>query len=487
MKINFANFSLPKNGALIVAVQKGKKLGKAAADLDKKHGGIIATAIKNNPSFEAKHGQTLLITNLEFGRLLLCGVDVDAKNPEKSLLSLGGKLYSLLNSHKIKTATFAPELSDADCAKIALGATLKSYYFGKYFTKKKADELPCVENITISVSSPAKAQGLFKAEQLIADAISFTKNLVTEPANVIYPESYAAEIKKLSKSGLKVEVLGEAAMKKLGMGSILSVGQGSARESQMVIMTYNGGKKGEKPLAFVGKGVTFDTGGISIKPASGMDEMKFDMAGSATVVGLMKLLAERKAKVNAVGVVGLVENMPSDRATRPGDVVKSMSGQTIEVLNTDAEGRLVLADCLWYTQSRFKPKFIVNLATLTGAIIVALGSSRAGMFSNDDELAKKLEKVAELTDENLWRLPLGEVYDKQINSQIADMQNIGTDREAGSIMGAVFLQRHVNGTPWAHLDIAGTAWCKKGSDIHPKGATAWGVRLLDKLVREYYE
>ena len=489
MKINFANYSQPKTGALVVTITKGKKLSKTAAELDKKHGGIIARAIKNNPSFEGKNGQALLVTNLEFGRLIAFAVDVDSKNPEKSLLGIGGKLYTLLNSHKIKSATFVAE--DLDASKIALGATLKSYYFGKYFTKKKADELPQLETLTIATNNPAKAQSAFKQDQLIANAITMTKNLVTEPANVIYPESYAAEIKKLTASGLKVEVLGEAEMKKLGMGSILSVGLGSARETKMVVMSYNGGKKGangdNRPLAFVGKGVTFDTGGISIKPANGMDEMKFDMAGSATVVGLMKLLAERKAKVNAVGVVGLVENMPSGTATRPGDVVTSMSGQTIEILNTDAEGRLVLADCLWYTQNRFKPKFMINLATLTGAVIVALGSSRAGMFSNDEKLAERLTKVADLTGEDLWRLPLGDVYDKQINSAIADMQNIGADREAGTIMGAVFLQRHVNGYPWAHLDIAGTAWSKKDSDLHPKGATAWGVRLLDKLVSEYYE
>jgi leucyl aminopeptidase len=485
MKINFANFSVPKSGALVVAVYKNKKLSATAAKLDKAHNGIITRAIKNSPNFEGKSGQAMLVTNLEFGKLIAFGVEIDEKNPERSALVLGGKLYSLLNSHKIKTATFAAE--DLDAAKIALGAQLKSYYFGKYFTKKKAEELPQLQNLTIATGNVSKAQSEFKKEELIADAVEFTKNLVTEPGNVIYPESYAAEIRKLSKSGVKVEVLNEAAMKKLGMGSILSVGDGSERESQMVVMTYNGGKKGAKPLAFVGKGVTFDTGGISIKPANNMDEMKFDMAGSAAVVGLMKLLAERKAKVNAVGVVGLVENMPSGAATRPGDVVRSMSGQTIEILNTDAEGRLVLADCLWYTQNRFKPEFMINLATLTGAIIVALGSSRAGLFSNDDKLAEKLIKAGDMTGEDLWRLPLGDIYDKQINSQIADMQNIGSEREAGSIMGAVFLERHVNKTPWAHLDIAGTAWSKKDSDIHPRGATAYGVRLLDKLVREYYE
>jgi leucyl aminopeptidase len=485
MQITFSKFSMPKKGATVVTVTKGNKLSKTAAELDKKLGGVITTALKTADNFEAKNGQSLMVTSLSSGKLIVVGVEIDAKNPAKSLESLGGKLYSMLNSHKIKQATFAADGLDA--AKIALGAKLKSYDFGKYFTKKKADEKPQLASLTIATENPSKAENDYKKESLVADSVFLTRDLVSEPANVLYPESYAAEIKKLSKSGVKVEVLGEAAMKKLGMGSILSVGDGSQRETQMVIMTYNGGKKGAKPLAFVGKGVTFDTGGISIKPSNGMEEMKFDMAGSAAVVGLIKLLAERKAKVNVVGVVGLVENMPSGTATRPGDVVKSMSGQTIEILNTDAEGRLVLADCLWYTQQRFKPEFMINLATLTGAIIVALGSSRAGLFSNDDELAERLFKTGQKTGEELWRLPLGDVYDKQINSDIADMQNIGADREAGSIMGAVFLQRFVNNHKWAHLDIAGTAWTKKGNDVTPKGATAFGVRLLDQLVRDYYE
>jgi leucyl aminopeptidase len=485
MQITFSKFSTTKKAAVIVTVDKNKKLSKTAAELDKKLGGIIAKTVKNTESFEAKHGSSLMVTTLDNGRLIVIAVDIDSKNPEKSLLNLGGKIYSMLNGHKIKSAIFAAEGLDA--AKIALGARLKSYYFGKYFTKKKEDEKPQLKELVIACDNPTKVQESYKKEQVTADAIFYTRNLVTEPANVLNPESYAAEIKKLTKSGLKVEILGEAEMKKLGMGSLLSVGDGSVRETQLVVMSYNGGKKGDKPLAFVGKGVTFDTGGISIKPANGMEEMKFDMAGSAAVVGLMKLLAERKAKVNVVGVVGLVENMPSGSATRPGDVVTSMSGQTIEILNTDAEGRLVLADALWYTQDRFKPQIMVNLATLTGAIIVAIGSSRAGLFSNDDTLADRLFKVGEQTGEELWRLPLGDVYDKQINSDIADMQNIGADREAGSIMGAVFLQRFVNGTKWAHLDIAGTAWTKKGNDITPKGATAFGVRLLDKFIREYYE
>jgi leucyl aminopeptidase len=310
---------------------------------------------------------------------------------------------------------------------------------------------------------------------------------VSEPSNVLYPESYAKRIKALEKSGLKVTILGEKEMTKLGMNSLLCVGQGSERESQLVVIEYQGGKKGDKPVAFVGKGVTFDTGGISIKPAKNMEDMKYDMGGSATVVGLMKLLAERKAKVNAVGVVGLVENMPSGSAIKPGDVVTSMSGQTIAVLNTDAEGRLVLADALWYTQSKFKPKFMVNLATLTGAISVALGSARCGLFSNNDELSERLYASGKKTGDEVWRLPLGPEYDSQIDSEIADMQNIGLYGEAGSITAAQFLQRHVNETPWAHLDIAAVCWADRPQDTVPKGARGFGVMLLNDLVKEHYE
>ena len=322
------------------------------------------------------------------------------------------------------------------------------------------------------------------------DGIFFTRDLVSEPANIIYPESLAEKCKELSTLGVKVEILGVKEMAKLGMGSLLGVGQGSAKESKLVVMQWNGdSNKSDAPLAFVGKGVTFDTGGISIKPAGGMEEMKWDMGGAGTVIGLLKTLAGRKAPVNAVGVAGLVENMPDGNAQRPGDVVTSMSGQTIEVLNTDAEGRLVLADALWYTQERFKPRFVIDLATLTGAIIVALGTSRAGMFSNNDTLAQQLSAAGKKSGEDVWRMPLADVYDKQIDSVIADMQNIGADREAGSITAAQFLQRFIKDkeTPWAHLDIAGVAWTKKDLDTCPKGATAFGVQLLNQLVADYYE
>ena len=317
------------------------------------------------------------------------------------------------------------------------------------------------------------------------DSYFFVRDLVSEPANVLHPESYAEICETLKKDGLEVQVFGEAEMTKLGMHSLLGVGQGSYKESKMVILKWNGGKKGEAPLAFVGKGVTFDTGGISIKPSTNMEDMKTDMGGSAVVVGLLRNLAQRKAKVNVVGAIGLVENMPSGNAQRPGDVVRSMSGQTIEVINTDAEGRLVLADVLHYTNTKFKPKFIVDLATLTGAIIVALADVYAGLFSNDDELAKKIESCGLKVGERAWRLPLGEEYDEMINSDIADMKNVGSGRGAGSTTAAQFLKRFVGETKWAHLDIAGVAWRGKGDAMAVKGASGYGVRLLNELVKTY--
>ena len=311
--------------------------------------------------------------------------------------------------------------------------------------------------------------------------------LKTSPAVAL-----AAEAEKLAKLGVKVEVLDEPKMRELGMNALVAVGQGSARLPRLVVMEWHGVKaagdaESKRPLAFVGKGVTFDTGGISIKPAAGMADMKWDMAGSAVVIGLMRLLASRKARVNAVGIAGLVENMPSGTAQRPGDIVTSMSGQTIEVLNTDAEGRLVLADALWYCQDRFKPRLMIDLATLTGAVIVALGHHRAGLFANSDELAERLIEAGKAVGEQVWRLPLDESYDREIDSDAADVKNIASGRAGGSIIGAQFLQRFVNDVPWAHLDIAGMAWSTKDAPTVPKGATAFGVRLLDRLVSAYYE
>jgi len=342
----------------------------------------------------------------------------------------------------------------------------------------------------VATAVPSAAERAYQPLDRTTDAVFLTRDLVSEPANVIYPESLAAQAEALTDLGLAVEVLDEQRMQKLGMNALLGVAQGSARPPRLVVMEWHGADGGGKlrsPLAFVGKGVTFDTAGISIKPAAGMGDMKWDMAGSAVVIGLMRLLAARKAKVDAVGVVGLVENMPSGTAQRPGDIVTSMSGQTIEVLNTDAEGRLVLADALWYCQDRYKPRLMIDLATLTGAVIVALGHHRAGLFSNNDELASRLIEAGNAVGEEVWRLPLDERYDRDIDSDAADVKNIGSGRDAGSILGAQFIQRFVADVPWAHLDIAGMAWSSKDTATVPKGATAFGVRLLNQFVARYYE
>ncbi len=363
------------------------------------------------------------------------------------------------------------------------GIKLKSYIFQKYKTKKN--------NKIIKINITGKNKPDFK-DQLKFEAVEqgtfYTRDLVSEPGNILHPDEYAKRINSLRKFGLKIKIYDEKKLKKLGMNTLLGVGQGSIRGSYLVTMEWNGLKDKSKPLAFVGKGVCFDTGGISLKPAKFMEDMTYDMAGSAVVVGLMKSLAIRKAKVNAVGVVGLVENMPGGNALRPGDILKSYSGKTVEVLNTDAEGRLVLADALTYTEEKFKPKIIVDLATLTGAIIVSLGSEYAGLFSNDDKLSNQLINAGENVEERVWRMPLSKNFDKLINSKNADMQNINYVGGAGSTTAAQFLQRFIlNKTPWAHLDIAGMAFSKYGGALNSSGATGYGVRLLNKLIEDNYE
>jgi len=386
---------------------------------------------------------------------------------------------------KIKGAKLAPH---DIAANLAFGARLRSYRFDKYLTKEKPEDKPSLKTLNLAVPAAARARKAFEPLARIADGVFFTRDLVSEPANVIYPESLAAAAKTLAKLGVEVEVLDEKAMAKLGMGALLGVGQGSARPPRLVVMQWKGAARGKdaRPLAFVGKGVTFDTGGISLKPAANMEDMKWDMGGAGVVIGLMQALAGRKARVNAVGVAGLVENMPSGTAQRPGDIVKSLSGQTIEVINTDAEGRLVLADALWYTEQRFKPRIMIDLATLTGAIIIALGHEYAGLFSNNDELAQRLARAGKVVGEPLWRMPMSQEYDKAIKSDAADMKNVG-NRAAGSITAAQFLQRFVKEAPWAHLDIAGVTWSSKDKPTVPKGGTAFGVRLLERLVADYYE
>jgi leucyl aminopeptidase len=497
MKISFAKPELPETGSVAVAVMDGRKLGLHAAQIDKQTKGSVARAMGASrfKGGAEEHLALLAPAGVAAQSVILLGFGVAAKLDALTAQAIGGRLLVLLNAAGEKEATLlieavpgAPIDENQIAANIAYGARLRGYRFDKYRTKEKPEQKPTLKRLTIGVSEPNAAKKAYDPLEKIAEGVNFTRDLVSEPANVIYPETLAEQAKTLTEYGIDVKVLGEAEMEKLGMGALLGVGMGSERESQLVVMRWQGAADPKaKPVAFVGKGVTFDTGGISIKPAAGMEDMKWDMAGSGVVIGLMRALAARKAKVNAVGVVGLVENMPSGTAQRPGDIVTSMSGQTIEVLNTDAEGRLVLADALWYTQENFKPAFIVDLATLTGAIIVALGQYCAGMFSNDDELSDRLTAAGKGTSELVWRMPLAPAYDKLIDSPAADMKNIG-GRWGGSITAAQFLQRFIQkGVPWAHLDIAGMAWSDKDAPTVPKGATAFGVRLLERLVADHYE
>jgi Leucyl aminopeptidase len=376
----------------------------------------------------------------------------------------------------------------AEAADFALGMLLRAYSFDSYKTKKKDDEdkVPQTVSVTIVTAAHEAAAKAFSGAEAVAGGVTLARELVNLPPNVLGPVEFADKAKQLEKLGVEVEVLTEAEMKELGMGALLGVAQGSVRPPRLAIMQWKGGKAGEAPLAFIGKGVTFDTGGISIKPGASMEDMKGDMGGAAAVTGLMHTLAARKAKVNVVGIIGLVENMPDGNAQRPGDIVTSMSGQTIEIINTDAEGRLLLCDALWYCNDRFKPRFMVNLATLTGAIMVALGNVHAGLFSNNDALSAELTGAGEATGEKLWRMPLGKDYDKMIDSKFADMKNTG-GRYAGSITAAQFLKRFVGETPWAHLDIAGTAMNSPSNEINQSWGSGFGVRLLDELVRAHYE
>ena len=402
--------------------------------------------------------------------------------------SLGAELYGRVNFGKNAEYFLNSESAESKhknfIGHLLHGLKLKSYEFKKYKTKK--DSRVITINIFGKKNKPSFSDQLkFKA---LEEGTFYARDLVSEPGNILHPDEYAKRLNLLKKDGLKVTIYDKKKLKKLGMNALLGVGMGSIRGSYLITIEWNGAKNNSKPLAFVGKGVTFDTGGYSLKPARFMEDMTYDMAGSAAVVGLMKNLALRKAKINAVGVVGLVENMVSGVAQRPGDIVKSYSGKTIEVLNTDAEGRLVLADALSFTEKKFKPKFIVDLATLTGAIIVCLGSEYAGLFSNDDNLSKEILKAGEIVEEKLWRMPLHKNYDKLMNSKNADIQNINYVGGAGSTTAAQFLQRFIlNKTPWAHLDIAGMAFSKYGGALNSGGATGFGVRLLNQLIEENYE
>jgi len=423
-------------------------------------------------------------------RLLVVGTGPGSA-PREASDKVGGTAAARLQTSGEKRAVI--DLSglgyDADAAaRVGLAAALRSWRYDRYRTKLKDNQKPTLEEIVVVGGDAGAAKRYEQRWAPVVEGVSLTRELVTEPANIIYPESFVERVRASIKgAGLEVEVLDRAAMEKLGMGALLGVAQGSVREARLLILKWNGGGKGGQPVAFVGKGVTFDTGGISIKPAAGMEAMKWDMGGAGAVVGALKALALRKAKANVVGVCGLVENMPSGAAQRPGDVVTTMSGQTVEVINTDAEGRLVLADAVTYVQRTFKPSTIIDLATLTGAILISLGHEWAGLFSNNDELAGKLQAAAEESGDKVWRMPLGEPFDRLIDSPIADMKNVGP-REGGSITAAQFIQRFVdNGVKWAHVDMAGKAWADKASVTYDKGATGFGVRLLDQYVADVLE
>jgi leucyl aminopeptidase len=426
-------------------------------------------------------------------RLIVLGTSPEKEGEKIDYLRLGGLVIAKLGKAKRASVLFDFAAPPADlehaAGDFALGLRLRAYKFDQFKTKKsKKDDQDPQGPLDLALAGAdvgALTKALAKTSGL-ADGVDFARTLVNLPPNQLYPESFAEKAKGLEKLGVDVEILDVPAMEKLGMGALLGVGQGSVRPSRVVIMRWNGGAKGAQPVAFVGKGVCFDSGGISLKPGAGMEDMKGDMAGAACVVGLMHALASRKAKANVVGAIGVVENMPDGNAQRPGDIVTSMSGQTIEIINTDAEGRLVLADVLWYVQDSYKPVFMVDLATLTGAIIVALGKEYAGLFSNNDELSERLTQAGQATGEKLWRMPMGPVYDKQIDSKFADMKNTG-GREGGSISAAQFLQRFVNDTPWAHLDIAGTGMGSSTGDLNQSWGSGFGVRLLDRLVADYYE
>lgn len=490
MKIEFVA-AVDAAEILAVPVFEDRTFTTAGTALDGKANGALTKAAGKG-RFTGKAGQSLSIAapaGVEADVVLLVGAGAKDKLDDLAVEAFGGNAYAAVKLSGAEVLTIdASDLSPEQAARVGFAARLAAYRFDKYRTTQKSDKIPSITAIRVVTTDLRGAEAALEPLSAVADGVIFARDLVSEPANVLYPAEFAKRVKALESLGLEVEILGEAEMEKLGMRTLLGVGQGSRRESQLAIMKWNGGEAGAQPLAFVGKGVCFDTGGISIKPADGMEDMKWDMGGAAAVTGTMIALASRKAKANVIGVLGLVENMPDGNAQRPGDVVVSMSGQTVEVINTDAEGRLVLADALWYTQERFKPKFMIDLATLTGAMIVALGLDYAGVFSNSDDVADPILAAAKKVGENFWRMPIPAIYEQHIDSKIADVKNTGNGRAGGSITAALFLQRFTNGVPWAHLDIAPTAWANKSpSPTVPEGGVGFAVRTLDRMVTDSYE
>ena len=516
LDITFVALSAEPEKTLAVLASANMTLGPKARAIDEATGGGLARAAEA-AQFKGKAKTSIELlapAGIEASRLLMIGIGKPAEASELDWVNLGGYALGLIVGRKTERASLIVDVEGSGDVKvedivawIAEGAILRQYTFRKYLTKMEGEggELNAVDKndeqiskaqtarreglheLIIHCAQPEKAKALFQRRRAVSNGVFLARDLVNEPANMLGPVEFAERVKALETVGVEVEILDAAQLAELGMGALLAVAKGSERPARVAVMQWNGAKsKRAKPLAFVGKGVVFDTGGISIKPAQGMEDMKGDMGGAACVSGLMWALAERKAAVNAVGLIGLVENMPSGTATRPGDIVTSMSGQTIEVLNTDAEGRLVLADLLWYAQQRFKPKLVIDFATLTGAIMVALGKEYAGLFANDDKLAADIVEAAKPTGEKVWRMPLDKAYDKLIESKNADMKNIG-GRWAGSCTAAAFLERFIKDTPWAHIDLAGTAMDAPRSDINPSWGSGWGVRLMDRMVADKHE
>jgi leucyl aminopeptidase len=489
LEIRFASPAAPESGALALLLPEGAALEGVGEAADLSCNGALRRAIDAAEFKGRKSQSSTILAPGPFSRVVTIGLGKAEDLKPLTAEEAGGTAAGAL-AREEEAVLDASRVPPALAAAAAMGAVLRSWRFDRYRTKEKPEDKPRLQRLTILTTEPDSARAEWTKLEAIARGVFLTRELVSEPANILTPAEMANRCEPLRDLGLEVEILGLAELTELGFGALLGVSQGSPNEPRMVVLRWPGksgaGNKLNEPLAFIGKGVTFDTGGISIKPAAGMEDMKWDMAGAGTVIGLMAALAGRRAPVDVVGLVGCVENAVSGTAQRPGDVVKSYSGQTIEVLNTDAEGRLVLADVVWYCQEKYNPRFMVDLATLTGAMIVALGHEHAGMFSTDDTLAQQLLAAGLETGEKVWRMPLGEEYDKQLKSDIADMKNI-TGRPGSSITAAHFIGRYTNGKPWVHLDVAGVVWSSKDAATIPKGATAWGVRLLEKLVASHYE
>jgi leucyl aminopeptidase len=506
LEIAFAPLAAAPQGTCAAFAANDLALGPTVQGLNNRSGGAIIKAAEA-AEFKGKSKtaiELLALPKIDASRLILVGVGKAGELSETDWASLGGYALGQITARKTSQASIIADIAGVSETKagtiavsLAYGALLRHYSFKKYLTKKKPEEAngtngtppkDGLERLVIHCADPEEARAAFEPKRALATGIYFARDLVNEPANVLGPVEFADRVKELESVGLEVEILDVEALVELKMNTLLSVAQGSVRPARVAVMQWHGAKsKRAKPLAFIGKGVVFDTGGLSMKPAAGMEDMKGDMGGAACVVGLMYALAERKAPVNAVGVIGIVENMPSGSAIRPGDIVTSMSGQTVENLNTDAEGRLVLADVLWYAQERFKPRFVIDLATLTGAIMVALGKEYAGLFANDEKLADQLQAASKATGEKIWRMPLDKAYDKMLDSKNADVKNIG-GRWGGSCTAAAFIQRFIKkDMPWAHLDIAGTAMDAPKSEINTSWGSGWGVQLLDRFVADNFE